>query len=73
MSVLNQDTSRNFLNSKSTGDKFKFFMKATMLEQMNSDYDSVSKSKQAAASIMIEKKRTLPAMKSEVALWETKF
>ncbi|XP_023240724.1 structural maintenance of chromosomes protein 6-like [Centruroides sculpturatus] len=33
VSVLNQETSRSFLNSKSSKDKYMFFLKATQLEQ----------------------------------------
>ncbi|KAJ8303587.1 hypothetical protein KUTeg_019983 [Tegillarca granosa] len=38
VAILNQDTSRNFLNSKSPHDKYKFFLRATQLDQMVSDY-----------------------------------
>ena len=73
VSVLNQDTSRNFLNSESAGDKFKFFMKATQLEQMSSDYENVNKSKAEAEAIVTDKEQTLPEMKAEVRAWERKF
>ncbi|XP_012944778.1 structural maintenance of chromosomes protein 6 [Aplysia californica] len=73
VSILNQDTSRNFLNSKSATDKFKFFMKATQLEQMSSDYDQVRRKKEGAKQIILDKEQTLPGMRSEVREWETKF
>ncbi|XP_051471915.1 structural maintenance of chromosomes protein 6 isoform X2 [Apus apus] len=37
--------SKNFLQSKNEGDKYKFFMKATQLEQMKEDYSSIMKTK----------------------------
>ncbi|RWS14915.1 structural maintenance of chromosomes protein 6-like isoform X2 [Dinothrombium tinctorium] len=36
--VLNQELSRNFLNSKNPSDKYIFFMKATQLEQLKINY-----------------------------------
>ncbi|BFY99906.1 hypothetical protein BsWGS_02945 [Bradybaena similaris] len=73
VSILNQDTSRNFLNTKSAGDKFKFFMKATQLEQMNADYNQVQKNKEFTRQLIHSKEQTLPAMNNEVAVWENKF
>ena len=39
VSLLNQDTSRNFLQKSKPGDKYKLFMKATHLEQIATDYE----------------------------------
>lgn len=36
--VLNQETSRNFLQSKNAKDKYQFFMKATQLEEIKENY-----------------------------------
>ncbi|KAM4522033.1 structural maintenance of chromosomes protein 6 [Odontesthes bonariensis] len=38
ISVLTQEMSKYFLHSKGEGDKYKFFMKATQLEQMREDF-----------------------------------
>jgi chromosome segregation ATPase len=38
MNVLTQDMARQFLNSSSGGDKYKFFQKGTQLEQLDADY-----------------------------------
>lgn len=38
VSILTQEMSKYFLHSKGEGDKYKFFMKATLLEQMREDY-----------------------------------
>ncbi|NXE25636.1 SMC6 protein, partial [Ardeotis kori] len=45
VSVLTQEMSKHFLQSKNEGDKYKFFMKATQLEQMKEDYSSIMKTK----------------------------
>ncbi|NXN94563.1 SMC6 protein, partial [Rhinopomastus cyanomelas] len=46
VSVLTQEMSKHFLQSKNEGDKYKFFMKATQLEQMKEDYASIMKTKE---------------------------
>ncbi|NXL61547.1 SMC6 protein, partial [Chordeiles acutipennis] len=46
VSILTQEMSKNFLQSKNEGDKYKFFMKATQLEQMKEDYSSIMKTKE---------------------------
>ncbi|KPP79868.1 structural maintenance of chromosomes protein 6-like [Scleropages formosus] len=46
VSVLNQEMSKQFLYSKSEADKYKFFMKATLLEQMKLDYIHIKQTKE---------------------------
>uniref|UniRef100_A0A3Q3EEY7 Structural maintenance of chromosomes protein 6 n=1 Tax=Labrus bergylta TaxID=56723 RepID=A0A3Q3EEY7_9LABR len=41
VSILNQEMSKQFLHTKSESDKYKFFMKATQLEQMKRDYTQI--------------------------------
>ncbi|XP_055569009.1 structural maintenance of chromosomes protein 6 [Falco cherrug] len=53
VSVLTQEMSKHFLQSKNEGDKYKFFMKATQMEQMKEDYSSIMKTKENAC-IQIE-------------------
>uniref|UniRef100_U3EQP1 Structural maintenance of chromosomes protein 6 n=2 Tax=Micrurus TaxID=8634 RepID=U3EQP1_MICFL len=45
ISVLTQEMSKQFLQSKNEGDKYKFFMKATQLEQMKDDYSYIMETK----------------------------
>lgn len=45
VSILNQEMSKQFLHSKSEADKYKFFMKATLLEQMKRDYVHIKQTK----------------------------
>ncbi|XP_041105631.1 structural maintenance of chromosomes protein 6 isoform X2 [Polyodon spathula] len=45
VSILNQEMSKQFLHSKSEADKYKFFMKATLLEQMKEDYIHIKQTK----------------------------
>ncbi|KAK2167667.1 hypothetical protein LSH36_25g01011 [Paralvinella palmiformis] len=71
--ILNQETSRNFLHSKSPQDKYKFFLKATQLEQMKRDYSCANESKEIALEILKQKKQTLPTLEKEVSEWEHKY
>ncbi|NXE94323.1 SMC6 protein, partial [Menura novaehollandiae] len=45
VSILTQEMSKQFLQTKNEGDKYKFFMKATQLEQMKEDYSCIGKTK----------------------------
>ncbi|XP_059213121.1 structural maintenance of chromosomes protein 6-like [Centropristis striata] len=45
VSVLTQEMSKYFLHSKGEGDKYKFFMKATQLEQMREDFVHIKTTK----------------------------
>lgn len=53
--LLNQDTSRNFLNTKDTHQKFLLFMKATRLEELLEEYRKVVDNKKCAARALLEK------------------
>ncbi|ESP03334.1 hypothetical protein LOTGIDRAFT_137540, partial [Lottia gigantea] len=73
VAILNQDTSRNFLNSKSPQDKYKFFLKATQLEQMKKDYATADQQKTITNDIILQKTKTLPILEKEVLKWEQRF
>ncbi|XP_048256019.1 structural maintenance of chromosomes protein 6-like isoform X1 [Haliotis rufescens] len=73
VAILNQETSRNFLNSKSPQDKYKFFLKATQLETMKHDYAKANEQKSITLEIISQKERTLPTLEKEVLEWEHKF
>lgn len=44
MNVLTQDMARQFLNSSTPSDKYKFFMKGTQLEHLDGDYHQMEQS-----------------------------
>ncbi|XP_068198387.1 structural maintenance of chromosomes protein 6-like [Antennarius striatus] len=46
VSVLTQEMSKYFLHAKGEGDKYKFFMKATQLEQMREDFVYIKQTRQ---------------------------
>ncbi|NXC37501.1 SMC6 protein, partial [Campylorhamphus procurvoides] len=56
VSILTQEMSKQFLQTKSESDKYKFFMKATQLEQMKEDYSCIVKT-QENTRIQIEQGR----------------
>eukprot|EP00794_Sanderia_malayensis_P000113 gene113-724_t len=56
VSLLNQDTSRCFLNSSDPSDKYKFFLKATQLEQMSMHYQMIFEKKENINITLLRKK-----------------
>ena len=73
VSILNQDTSRNFLQASDPGKKYKFFLKATQLEQMNNDYLTIQ-DRQKTMSITLEKKKeSIPEMENDVNQLREKY
>merc|ERR1712106_121518 len=46
ITILNQDMSRSFLNTTDPKDLYKFFLKATQLQQMKQDYSELERSLQ---------------------------
>lgn len=57
--VLNQDTSRNFLNSSDPKRKYLLFMRATNLENINDYYKIISKERQEIEEKLQDKKKVL--------------
>lgn len=50
--VLTQEVSKNFLNSKNPKDKFKFFVKATQLEDVKLDYANANMNKENSVRVL---------------------
>ncbi|XP_071807403.1 structural maintenance of chromosomes protein 6-like [Asterias amurensis] len=73
MSILNQDTSRNFLHTQDPKDKYKFFLKATQLEQMTDDYNNIQQHKELMKDTLERKEEILPELEREVLQNEQRF
>lgn len=71
--ILNQEVSRNFLHSKNPTDKYRFFLQATQLGQIQADYAEVKLQKNSAKEILSKKEESFPALESEVKEWEKKY
>lgn len=65
--ILNQEISRNFLNSKSAKDKYVFFMKATNLEELRSALSHTKSELERAKETRKEKGRVKGDMEAEAA------
>ncbi|XP_020357157.2 structural maintenance of chromosomes protein 6 [Oncorhynchus kisutch] len=65
VSILNQEMSKQFLHSKSEGDKYKFFMKATLLEQMKRDYIHIKQTKAVTREQVERQEECLKDLKQE--------
>jgi len=70
---LNQDASKEFLISKTPHDMYRFFMRATQLELMNTEYLHAEESKQIALAELKSKQELLPVMEADVKKWEQKY
>ncbi|XP_042357224.1 structural maintenance of chromosomes protein 6 isoform X2 [Plectropomus leopardus] len=65
VSILSQEMSKQFLHSKSESDKYKFFMKATLLEQMKRDYIHIKHTKTVTRQQVERQEESLKDLKQE--------
>ncbi|XP_016139157.1 structural maintenance of chromosomes protein 6-like [Sinocyclocheilus grahami] len=65
VSILTQEMSKHFLHSKGEGDKYKFFMKATQLDQMKEDYSYIMKTKTMTQNTVEKHRETLQELKKK--------
>ncbi|XP_072550789.1 structural maintenance of chromosomes protein 6 isoform X2 [Salminus brasiliensis] len=73
VSVLTQEMSKHFLHSKGEGDKYKFFMKATQLEQMKEDYNYIMETKTVTQNTVEKHELTLQEMRRKYKEKEEKY
>ncbi|XP_047467829.1 structural maintenance of chromosomes protein 6 isoform X2 [Mugil cephalus] len=65
VSILSQEMSKQFLHSKNESDKYKFFMKATLLEQMKRDYIHIKHTKTVTRQQVERQEECLKDLKQE--------
>uniref|UniRef100_A0A672K115 Structural maintenance of chromosomes protein 6 n=1 Tax=Sinocyclocheilus grahami TaxID=75366 RepID=A0A672K115_SINGR len=65
VSILTQEMSKHFLHSKGEGDKYKFFMKVTQLDQMKEDYSYIMKTKTMTQNTVEKHRETLQELKKK--------
>lgn len=65
VSILNQEMSKQFLHSKNETDKYKFFMKATLLEQMKRDYIYIKQTKTITRQQVERQEESLKDLKQD--------
>ncbi|XP_023384272.1 structural maintenance of chromosomes protein 6 [Pteropus vampyrus] len=73
VSVLTQEMSKQFLQSKNEGDKYKFFMKATQLEQMKEDYSYIMETKERTKEQINQGEERLVELKRQCLEKEERF
>ncbi|KAK4884325.1 hypothetical protein RN001_000596 [Aquatica leii] len=71
--LLNQDTSRNFLNTKDPHQKFLLFMRATRLEIIREEYKKMIANKKQAISKLKEKEVLHVELKNEMRILKKKL
>lgn len=72
MTVLTQDTARQFLGNSSVGDKYKLFMRGVQLSQLDTDYTMVEEQIATLEATLSSKKDALSALKANEEDWRTK-
>jgi chromosome segregation ATPase len=72
MTILTQDTARQFLGNSSAGDKYKLFMRGVQLSQLDTDYTMVEGQISALEATLETKKEALAALKALEDEWRTK-
>nr|XP_027198294.1 structural maintenance of chromosomes protein 6-like isoform X2 [Dermatophagoides pteronyssinus]XP_027198295.1 structural maintenance of chromosomes protein 6-like isoform X2 [Dermatophagoides pteronyssinus] len=64
--ILTQEVSKNFLNSKSVYDKYKFFIKATQIEETKQSYQNCLENHGITQKIITEKNELLKSYKAQL-------
>ncbi|KAK7904232.1 hypothetical protein WMY93_016839 [Mugilogobius chulae] len=73
VSILNQEMSKQFLHSKNETDKYKFFMKATLLEQMKRDYIHIKQTKTMTRHQVERQQESLKDLKQDFLLKKERY
>jgi chromosome segregation ATPase len=64
--IMTQDTSREFLQSKEHKDKYNFFLRATLLEQIREENDKAYKAKVDKVTKRLEEAKDMESLKQEI-------
>ncbi|XP_060947359.1 structural maintenance of chromosomes protein 6-like [Limanda limanda] len=73
VSVLTQEMSKYFLHAKGEGDKYRFFMKATQLEQMREDFVYIKTTKQVTEDKVEQQNECLKDLKQKYREKEDRY
>lgn len=73
VSILTQEMSKYFLHSKGEGDKYKFFMKATQLEQMREDFVYIKATKNVTEEKVAQHSECLKDLKRKYLEKEDRY
>ncbi|XP_020877425.1 structural maintenance of chromosomes protein 6A [Arabidopsis lyrata subsp. lyrata] len=65
--IMSQDKSREFLHSGNDKDKFKFFYKATLLQQVDDLLQSIGTKLKSANALMDEMEKTIKPIQKEIS------
>ncbi|KAJ1929527.1 Structural maintenance of chromosomes protein 6 [Tieghemiomyces parasiticus] len=73
LNVLSQDAARQFLNSTTSEEKYKFFLKGTQLAQLQADHAVIQESLDTTEGTVRLKKELLPGLLAEAKEYERKY
>lgn len=71
--ILNQDTSRNFLNSNNPKNKFTLFMKATKLESLELEYKKTQSNQKDCVTVLNEKSVNFKKLQDQIKQFKQKI
>lgn len=71
--ILNQQASKEFLLSNTPKDMYRFFMRATLLEQLLKEYNETIEAKYVAQEELQKKQQELELMKKEVQRYQRAY
>ena len=72
MTILTQDTARQFLGNSSAGDKYKLFMRGVQLSQLDTDYTIVEEQISTIHNTLEAKAEALDVLKGNEREWREK-
>ncbi|KAI8874481.1 P-loop containing nucleoside triphosphate hydrolase protein [Ramicandelaber brevisporus] len=73
LTVLNQDTARQFLSSTDPHEKYKFFLRGTQLTQLKTDLDSVMVNVDKHERSLDRREESVRDLMEEARKWELKY
>ncbi|KJA20562.1 hypothetical protein HYPSUDRAFT_142094 [Hypholoma sublateritium FD-334 SS-4] len=73
MTILTQDSARQFLSASAPRDKYKFFLRGTQLSQLEEEYTACSKNVNLTARVLASKKDAIPDLEDRVRETEARY
>ena len=70
---LNQETSKHFLNSSNTSDKYQFFLKASQIDSIKRKEEEIEECRRKAIRMIDDKTSHMPKLEEELYKLEVKY
>ena len=73
LTILSQDSARQFLNDSAPQEKYRYFMRGTGLEQILTNYEKIREKKEIVRTVLAQKKQLLPEMKETIQKLDARY